>query len=863
MKVFPYLLFRVGGLSYDELLKLNIDPQIIEIYFTINEEWGELNQKLREVFSLTIKNETDLVLKKQLRKFRKRLFKDKVIEEELDTFLVKFDEDLQGKIIYFEAFRAIYKSSYPLFAREFKIKFLAQRKYLQELSSHPHLQNGLIFSAPNILARIAKYQTQEPKKFRKKAFQTERAVMRYLARITTKTSPFSTFNQIGAIRLSDSDTVFEAGKSEGIQSHLRLNNYLFSYLKNLIFTHSSTRTQLKLVLNSTLEKKGNEYVFLTNSNNIEAFQHLENHPVIELIVGFLQENKLAVFQTIIEYLETIIDAKSDELETYVFQLFEIGLLEFDIGVSGMQADWHSHFIDFLKKLPYQNDLILDMQKMLVELNHDIKNYPNYSTFTRLKTIENALENVANHFEKHQIKTDQSNQGIFKKHLLTDFNFTTSNLFYEDSSIKLSAKMSKKAVDNFAQKLQKLRAYLANIHGQSKSEEAVLDFFKLKYLPTDRISLLQFYQDYTIWKVEQRTEKEEDQQLNMIKNWQKALGHVIQSKINSNEIRLTYDEIEQQSIRSNTEIQEFSAAVFVQFFKNKNGALQGFINASLPGFGKYFSRFLHLIDKEIAEELRLENAIAKDIIHAEISDASYFNANIHPVLMPFEITTPNGNNKQSTNQQIPVNELFIHLKEGNLELFHASSQRQVLTYDLGFQSMEGRSELFKLLNTFSPARFVPLHYISNAINAEWPKNIGIQTYPRIVYEEAIIIQRKTWLISISELPRAPFNKEKEVDYFIYIQEWMRNIGLPKACFYTIHPKELSDGIKHRATDNYKPQYCHFDNPIMVQIFGRDMSKVNTKLKIEEMLPASDGLFHWNEKPYITECLLQWNIEKRTN
>ena len=125
--------------------------------------------------------------------------------------------------------------------------------------------------------------------------------------------------------------------------------------------------------------------------------------------------------------------------------------------------------------------------------------------------------------------------------------------------------------------------------------------------------------------------------------------------------------------------------------------------------------MHLLDDDLTQELKRDNLSHSSILSAEIVDNSYFNANIHPPLMSFEIKTPNGNTALANHQQLPVNELEVQFIDDTLQLFYAKTNQLVKTFDLSFQSLQGRSELFKLLNNFSPAQFIPLHYIQDAIN----------------------------------------------------------------------------------------------------------------------------------------------------
>jgi hypothetical protein len=58
------------------------------------------------------------------------------------------------------------------------------------------------------------------------------------------------------------------------------------------------------------------------------------------------------------------------------------------------------------------------------------------------------------------------------------------------------------------------------------------------------------------------------------------------------------------------------------------------------------------------------------------------------------------------------------------------------------------------------------------------------------------------------------------------------------------------------DDFKPQYINFNNPMLVGLFLKMISKMTDQITIEEMLPGSNDLCTINKKKYVTEFLIQW-------
>lgn len=839
MKTFPYILFRIGGFSLDELQPLQLSEGIINNYLSDFEFLQKHKNGINDFLNQRIQNEQDYGIRKLLKRWRNDIYNDKSIRWGKVLNHPQLNQELYGELVIYKELLETFETSKKRLNEHFVNALPIIRQNIQRLSLHPNLQNGLILSAPSLLERIKKFNSKSLTDFRKKEFQTERTVMKYLTRIATKTSPFSTFNQIGALKMEKSETSnlsFQNLLGFNQQSIIRLNNYLLYHFKRVIFSNKNSRIYLQTLLNQTLEQSEKDYHFLTNKNNIEAFQTIDHHPVIELIIEYFQEKNRVLYKEVIEYLQEFVEADFEELDGFVFELVEVGLLEFDLGISNNEPDWLGKLLMIINNYPQKTDLS-DVLGELRPLIHDFMGMQYLCSNSQNRDIAYIRE-ISEILDR--LFTAQSLQT----------NFKTNQIIYEDCKVELSGKINSRKIHDYNQKLNTLLQYLAQIHGKTPSQINIFKYFKANYKESQSVKLFDLYREYSQYLIQSPIKKTEEQRYR-IENWQQRLGDFIQPKINRESVELSMEDL--QTITSfQTPTTQKSYAAFVQFYEN-NQELKGVVNATFPGHGKYFSRFLHLLDNNVTLELLRENSQDDTAIHAEISDASYFNANIHPSLMPLEVVSPQSSRSLPEVQQISVKDLEVELVGEELILKHIPTGKRVFTYDLGFQSFDGRSELFKLLNTFSPAEFVPLHYITNAINQalEFKKD-EIQVFPRVIFENQLILQRQTWLIYKAILPK--FEGMDEAIQFLAVQKWRLKLGLPQEIFVTIAPRELTED--YRKNDDYKPQYIDFRNPILVQIFIRSLKKVQIALKIEEMLPASTDLQLMNNKPYVTECLVQF-------
>lgn len=362
-----------------------------------------------------------------------------------------------------------------------------------------------------------------------------------------------------------------------------------------------------------------------------------------------------------------------------------------------------------------------------------------------------------------------------------------------------------------------------------------------------------------------------------KKWTDAfVSKMKERSINNEQIDLKLEDVK----AINTELLSVSASekknrsygIFAQLYRDPKDPKKWMcvLNGSFPGFGKMFSRFLHIFDESVTTNIRDWNQkLSADDLLLEDHDASYFNANLHPPLMPYEIWMPSGNNTLPSNKQIPITDIQLtyNSEENELQLIHIPSKKRVYVFDLGFQGHQGRSQLFQMLEKFSLAQYLGAYSLVNALNnlknsttPDLSKKPAITIKPRIMYENNIILQRKAWLVPKPILPLRK-SGEDSWTYFSRLNEWRNLNDLPDEVFIFITNRGDSENMKPEdrkklGRDDYKPQYIHFHNPFLVNLFEKLIEKVPNVLRIEEMLPASKNLQKFNDQSHVTECVLQW-------
>jgi len=495
------------------------------------------------------------------------------------------------------------------------------------------------------------------------------------------------------------------------------------------------------------------------------------------------------------------------------------------------------------------------------------------------------------------------------------------MFYEDTSINISPILNENKITDLIFSLNNLLQEMKIFEAHLDERDKMLFYFVGKYGRTASVDLLTFYEDYYREfkkpeaekkkelqkekqkksekpekeskdmkrdKIEDEEGKQEDkpelvtvprikERQERNKKWLEQFASTLkeQTAEKNDEIRITLDQIkrtnEMLSFKSDKDKSNCSYGIFIQLFDERDQQdqekMMGVLNSSFPGFGKLISRFLHIFDKTVTTDTREWNqSLSHGKLFIEDCDASYFNANLHPPLMPFEIWMPNGHNSLPPDKQIPVTELEVCVDERNnqLQLIHVPSKKRIYIFDLGFQGPMGRSQLFRLLEKFTLAEqlhwFPLITVVKDVQETEEEDKKRIWSWPRIVYEDQVILQRKSWYIPRETLP---FKEPEESDwsYFVRVNEWRLGHGIPEEVFLFIANLEKMKDIKQEAMkklgpDDHKPQYISFKNPFLVKLFEKVLNKVPETLKIEEMLPNSKQLHMVDRRKYVTEFAIQW-------
>lgn len=982
MQLFPYALIRVGGDSFEEWARLNFPAsnEIVDEVYALKQQQTEKKETLCDNLFEFISNNDDQEVQNTVQNLRRDIFnerklKNSKLNKAIEVLPSPLREELQDYTSLLKDLKEKVQAGEAVYTKELN----EGREQLKQLINSEDFKKGLILSSRTLLNRVGSFQKRPVDKFRKKEHQVEQSLLQYLTRMYAKTSPFSTFTNlsIGTIKEGQSGIQISSVNGRQVKGHIRLNNYLLKYLMDLLKNYRPSYILFPLRCNPTYQNRGDHFLYLTNHNNIESFQRIPYNPVVEHIAGVVQEYTEGIrFIDLIESLQNDIDASAEEVESYVKQLVEFGLLEYNIGVSGVDPDWD------VKLVPVLESQVKEGVKHIAELLETLKNIRQlgskyaesgvqerhellqqaYDAFREIymkiheeaglpaderKTEKELIEEARKKKEEEEKKKkaegettteesekkeEEKEEVTFKHETSTYFAIKPEQMFYEDTTREVDALLGEEDISTLISNLNKLLNQMRLFKGNEDEKEKMRAYFMKKYGENEEVDLLTFYEDYfrefkkPEKELEEKRKKEAREKQKQAKeaeskteegNGQDASPEMTreQEKDTTNEFELPGQKEKQERLMkwkaeakkqlketvqwnedeinvgidsvkfaneavgyNHTDSEVNSYGSFLQFYYDE-GKLKAALNSTFPGYGKMVSRFLHIFDDDITAAIRNWNVEQSDeeSIFIEDCDASYFNANLHPTLMPYEIWMPGGHNSLPADKQIPITDFRVvyNTDAGELNLVHATTGKKAYVFDLGFQGHGGRSQLFQLLEKFTKAEYLftqPLVNAVNQINApdepkgenneeKKPENIEIKVLPRVMYKDVLVLQRKSWFVPKALLPQRHPN-DSDWQYFKNVNTWRKGNKIPDEVFVFVNTNRWGDAnmdeeaMKKLTRDDYKPQYIDFTNPLLVNLLEKLIDRVPSSMKIVEMLPNSKQMLKVDDSRFVSEFVVQW-------
>jgi|GEM_PF-5080648 len=874
MEIANDVLVRIAGQEFCCLERLNLKdtlPLLLK-YDQKRNEVDHLKDKAIELIFEAIQKEQDKALQNSLLQLKRDIFNNR-----------KYNKSILNNAQFSNALAAIeqlelvaqeFSEAHNSFEQSFKIEYTSTKIALKEIASLPAFKNGIILSSSILTDSAKRYLTGQSSK--KRDSKTEIGLISYISRIAAKTSPFSSFTNLTHGRIEDIETPINFKVHNRIKSKVSLNNTLLKSIIGIIKRSSVLSQNIPIVLNQTLQVEKGVLTYITNSNNSEAIQTIQQNPFLKSLIKLLVADGIKTLKSVCEKLAEDHKLENESVAIFLKQLLNLGLIEFDFNTSGADEYWVDNLLSMFEGIPEIDSFYEKLRDYFSKIDAIRLEYEISSPEIRqdlLKTLSsevNSLFDFLKEFclEKEEVegekKEDEKSEQeksetekpedhvdsseVFRHRDPIQLKFVPQRIIFEDTLIESDIAISRQAVSDITNKIELFLSNLKALNPYRKEQGNIKDFYKENYSASAEVPLIEFYKNYKKNKSENETKD-----LNSVSYlwFQNKVCDLIDQMDDPEKEVFNFDT---KDLFPAVEIKRNSSSgSFLQFFVNDKKQLSCVVNGVFLGHNKYFGRFITLFDKTVQTDVL---SWSREDWHSELlienCDSTYFNANIHPPLLNYEINMPGSQSTYPKDKRISVADLAVKYvnETDTVELVHLPTQKKVSVFDLGFQTIKARSSLYVFLSNFdSPSTSMSLYYFCSIVNKKIVHKLGRAfVFPRIVLDDRIVIQRKTWHIQKKNLPT--FAELDEVQLFIEVNEWRRKLSLPDQVFF------VTQSQVDVHSEERKPQYLDFRSPLLVNLFVKKLVKVEKTLVIREMLPGSDQLFKSDEKKFVSEYLVQW-------
>ncbi len=744
------------------------------------------------------------------------MFNNRKVEKYL-----KYINDYDNLSKHFEIHQQQVKS-YEYDLKSFKIQFdkelLISSKKLADITHSYFFKNGLLFSSNVLLDEINKNKLGD-NNLNKKTRRLLISTLKYLTRSVTKTTPFSSFNNIFCLKNTSNYYT-----SDGInikRSNLRITNLFFYYLKKNLIQEECFKNYLFIKSNTTIWDGSDNvanFHFFVNKDNDETFKKLNQSVILKYIKNQLSENDFTYYQ-LVNNLKGVTEEKKESIRIFIDTLIEEGFLKITYPVSCNDKIWIKKLLDFIVS--------------------DLPNSKNFKNLTiTLENIQNIILKIESTFDISErtqyIKQCYQEVSDILTHYKDGKDFTNKilpqNLFYEDTFSEFNRDIPCEIVYDSSKILKQAFLTLNNIPYKSHLKKKMG-----KHLSKDfggKLPILLFYQKIYLNYIDKFSFDEAD-----LSTFQQGLENIFKSTNNCE----SSDDLDLSKIvnRGQDKFDILSFGCHIQVLNSQWDKIV--LNSFSNGNGANISRFLNILPKKLVKKiLHYNRDFHQNKILADIIDASIHNAGTYPPLTDYAFNLLDDNSLKERYHTIDLSNVFAVYDNKSGVVLQNKQGVEIIPNSFSLEGLSRRSKFTQFLDIFNHvdnSGFIMYKQNIRDFFKEKLLKLDVSCIPRLTFGEKIIIQRKTWLVN-KKLFINFFSEGTQniAEGFLLLNNWLVLNKIPNEVFIKIANKNSQNS----QDDNYKPQYINFKSPIFILLFINLIRKADNVIEITEVCPAASQI-----------------------
>lgn len=259
-----------------------------------------------------------------------------------------------------------------------------QQMLLRKAACDPVLQHGLVLSSPVLLAEVRKWLARPDERAPERSLAQRLA--KYLARVTMKTSPFSTFTASG-LGTWDGGAGDRASTGPGVHSVAELNVWVVQQVVRALGSHPELSGRARLRLNPSAQLIEGRWEFLGTGAE-EPLRTLPGAAAVRECVKVVREGR----PTREEAARIVADRTGSDPATataYLARLEELGLLEAERPFADQTLDHVAEVRSWLAGAT--SDGLVGIERELAVIADTLAAYPRLSDPTQRVRATGAVE----------------------------------------------------------------------------------------------------------------------------------------------------------------------------------------------------------------------------------------------------------------------------------------------------------------------------------------------------------------------------------------------------------------------------------------------------------------------------------------
>lgn len=827
-QLFPNLLLRVAGLPLTQLDGLKVD--VLRWRFDQQEA---IRQRRLRAKPLVLDNLESCVpvlgpdIRQTVLALRRDWFNDRPGRvRHWDALLAALPGEVSQRVGWYRRLLEQEQRYHQTTARLYGLHSRLVRQRFQRLIGNESFQKGLTLSSLSLFQALPRYVATPPGQFRKNDYQIENGLLRYFSRMATKTSPYSTFTRLAFARLAERPSFPRVGPGK---SQIRLNSQFLDAFRRILLLNQGLRTQVWLRVNPSLCDRNDKLSFVRKSAGEVACGRIPGGRMLRTILKLVGGGQL--FVHLMDELTGRYRLKPLEVHRYLDKLSELGLIEADLGISPNDPDWAPKLRSWMQQHFWMAPAFLGQLTAVLQ-----------------KLVEVAAElPVASACRRAALLGEVGGvlQALPRVHpavagLPDLFPPRPEQWFFEDVVLP-QADVCLPAADG--QQLTGALARLSDFVAPAPEKSEFLRIFReTADYDRDELTVTEFFEAWLKQHPEAASPDKKEPQENPAA-WDELVRSMRRSGVVHVDTRTLPEPADEPA----------SGGQFVQFWLDRRRRLHGVLSGLVPGYGRLFGRFLSYFDPALTADLRRCNeAAASGKRLLEVTDDAIHNANLHPPLLSGQVRTPGGHPIPGLDP-VPLHELRVRETEpGRLSVLLPTGQ-PVELLNMGFQAQRSLFMYF-LERLTAPTEGTGLASFCAYLSRVWNRRFAqaaspVQRIPRIVLDGRLVVQRRSWLVTVSDEPVLAETGDAAA-FYTALTGWRRRWDIPGEVF--VHLPESP------APDDRKPQYIHFESPLFLDLFRRLVRKTagTGPLKLVEMYPDTSQALHFDGLPYGSEAVTVW-------